>query len=70
MSLQAAAASVAPGTSPTMHSITTASLGGALASIVGWVLQLHHIDPPPEIVASFGVLGTLIASGVIRWIAA
>lgn len=70
MSIQAAAASVDPGTSPTMHSITTSALGGALASILGWVLQLQHIDPPPEIIAAFAIVGTVVASVIIRKIAA
>lgn len=69
MSLQAAAQSVAPTANPTMHSITSASLGAALASVAGWVLQLNHIDPPPEVVAAFGVIGTVLASVIIRKIA-
>lgn len=69
MSMQAAAQSVSPDSNPTMHSITTAALGAALASILGWVLQLYHIVAPPEVIAAFGVVGTVVASLIIRKIA-
>jgi hypothetical protein len=70
MSLQAAAASVAPGQAPLTHVVTVASLGAAMASVGGWILQLCHVPPPPEVVAAMGVVCTVIASAIIQKVAA
>jgi len=62
MSLQEAAKSAASGDNTVSHVASAATIGGALASITSWILQLNHIMPTPEVTAAFGVIFAVAAS--------
>ena len=65
MSLQDVAKATASGDNTLAHVASVATLGGALASILSWGLQLAHIMPPPEVTAAFGVILSVFASWVL-----
>lgn len=50
------------GDNTTGHVTTAAVIGGAIASILSWFLQLGHVPPPPEVTAALSVLCAVGAS--------
>lgn len=66
MSLQEAAKNAASGDNTLSHVASAATVGGALASITSWVLQLNHIMPTPEVTAAFGVIFAVVASWIFQ----
>lgn len=66
MTLQSALTSAASGDNTTTHVVSVSAFGGALSSIVCWILELFHIMPTPEVEAAFGVLGAVAASVVLQ----
>lgn len=70
MSLQEAAKSAASGDNTVSHVASASVIGGAMASITSWVLQLAHVMPTPEVTAAFGVLFAVGASWLMTKISA
>jgi hypothetical protein len=53
---------IASGDNTTMHVAGVSVVGGAIAGIVTWGLQLAHMPPPAEVTVSIGILCTVAAS--------
>lgn len=66
MSLQNAVQTATSGDNTLTHVATAATLGGAIASIVSWGLQMAHIVPTPEVTAAFGVIFAVAASWLMQ----
>lgn len=62
MTIGSTVQAVANGDNLTTHVATVSAIGGAMATVSCWVLQLNHIDTPPAVVAAFGVLYAAMVS--------